>query len=81
MVGRDGYAQLPRRDGNIRGIPVVPGMPVLRVRGRRRVWTSDVRQDKASFLERSFLRKWRRRSVILPPFTSVRTCYVQNRIV
>lgn len=34
--------QLPRRDGNIRGIPVVPGMSILRVRDRRRVCTSDV---------------------------------------
>lgn len=64
--------QLSRRDGNIRGIPAVPGMSALRVRGRRRVWTSDVRQDKACFLERSFLRKRRRRSVILLPFTSAR---------
>lgn len=34
--------ELPRRNGNIRGIPVVPGMSVLRVRGGHRVWTSDV---------------------------------------
>jgi len=42
---------LSRRNANVRGIPACTRyIRTRRIRGRHRVWTLDVRQDKASFV-------------------------------